>query len=208
MRDWAVRQARQLPHETIASGVVAAPHSGSSTRTCERARASGRARDRSSWTFSSPRQGHRRWASSQRPRCTAMVPPRVEVDATRCFRPGAGRGRPPAAVARPSGLPAELPVVEFPLPTTVFLDVRALRGLAVGGLRGGGDGELWVDAHDARPSGWWALRSPSPGRYALARWFVWSAEVRRSWGPDLRSGPSTREGGTAREQPPGRCHQP
>jgi hypothetical protein len=60
MRDWAVRQARQLPHETMASGVVAAPHSGQSTRSCERARASVSSRDRSSWIFSSPRQGHPR----------------------------------------------------------------------------------------------------------------------------------------------------
>src|SRR5690348_816685 len=39
-RDCAVWQARQLPHVTMASGVVAAPHSGHSTASRVRARAS------------------------------------------------------------------------------------------------------------------------------------------------------------------------
>ena len=55
-----MRQARQLPHVTIASGVAGDPHSGQSTGSDERARASVIARERSSWMVESPRQGHPR----------------------------------------------------------------------------------------------------------------------------------------------------
>ncbi len=74
-RDCAVRHARQFPQVTMASGVVAEPHSGHSTASCDRVRASVISRDRSSWILSSPRQGHPRWASAQRPRCVVMEPP-------------------------------------------------------------------------------------------------------------------------------------
>src|SRR5690349_12347321 len=79
-----------------------------------------------------------------------MVPPCIEGDATRWCRPDAGRGVPP------SGLPAQLPVVEVPLAAPVLLDVRALRGLVVGGHRGAGIGQFRVDAHGAGPwcGGW------------------------------------------------------
>ena len=39
-RDCAARHARQLPHETIASGVVGSPHAGHSTELCDWERAS------------------------------------------------------------------------------------------------------------------------------------------------------------------------
>jgi hypothetical protein len=55
-----VRHARQLPHVTSASGVVGDPHSGQSTGSWDRVRASVISRDRSSWIFASPRQGHPR----------------------------------------------------------------------------------------------------------------------------------------------------
>jgi hypothetical protein len=74
-RDCAVRHARQFPHVTMASGVVAEPHSGHSTASSDRVRASVISRDRSSWILSSPRQGHPRWAWAQRPRCVVMEPP-------------------------------------------------------------------------------------------------------------------------------------
>ena len=55
-----MRQARQLPHVTMASGVAGEPHSGQSTDSEDRARASVIARERSSWMDSSPRQGQPR----------------------------------------------------------------------------------------------------------------------------------------------------
>jgi hypothetical protein len=55
-----VRQARQFPHVTMASGVVGEPHSGQSTDSWDWARASVIWRDLSSWIASSPRQGHPR----------------------------------------------------------------------------------------------------------------------------------------------------
>jgi hypothetical protein len=59
-RDCAVRHGRQFPHAAMATGVVGEPHSGQSTDSCDRARASMRSSDRSSWIVSSPRQGHPR----------------------------------------------------------------------------------------------------------------------------------------------------